>query len=188
LDNLEFRQDIFSEILKNSRGRLGMTQSFVASSLSISRRNYQRIEQGNSEPSVSTVFSLAKLFGINPATLLGFSDHDESDGLNKESHIRKILNYFKEDCSMNYGFCLPRNYAFGSPTEMENGLDFVKFDEISSKIEGFSEFYDDAKRISSPLMKWTKLKSKKSINNHSIVLFSTGDLTNLIIMMSYNLG
>lgn len=58
------------EVLKEHRTRLKMTQEFVAESLGVSRQAVGKWESGASEPSMSNLIALAKLYGVEPEELL----------------------------------------------------------------------------------------------------------------------
>ena len=58
------------EALKDHRQRCGMTQEFVAESLSVSRQAVSKWENGAAEPSTSNLLALAKLYGVDPGDLL----------------------------------------------------------------------------------------------------------------------
>ena len=52
------------EILKEQRTRCKMTQEFVAESLGVSRQAVSKWESGASDPSMSNLIALAKLYGV----------------------------------------------------------------------------------------------------------------------------
>ena len=58
------------EALKDHRQRCGMTQEFVAESLSVSRQAVSKWETGAAAPSTSNLLALAKLYGVDPGDLL----------------------------------------------------------------------------------------------------------------------
>ena len=58
------------EALKDHRQRCGMTQEFVAESLSVSRQAVSKWETGAAEPSTSNLLALAALYGVDPGDLL----------------------------------------------------------------------------------------------------------------------
>ncbi len=58
------------ETIKHHRVRCGMTQEFVADSLSVSRQAVSKWETGRTDPSTANLLSLAKLFDISPEELL----------------------------------------------------------------------------------------------------------------------
>ena len=51
-------------ILKEQRTRCKMTQEFVAESLGVSRQAVSKWESGASDPSMSNLIALAKLYGV----------------------------------------------------------------------------------------------------------------------------
>lgn len=58
------------EALKAHRTRCKMTQEFVAETIGVSRQAVSKWERGDSDPSTSNLFALAKLFGISVEELL----------------------------------------------------------------------------------------------------------------------
>ena len=58
------------EALKFHRTRCKMTQEFVAETIGVSRQAVSKWEKGDSDPSTSNLFSLAKLYGISVEELL----------------------------------------------------------------------------------------------------------------------
>ena len=59
-----------SETLKDHRTRCRMTQEFVAESLGVSRQAVSKWETGDSDPSMSNLVLLAKLYGVPLEELL----------------------------------------------------------------------------------------------------------------------
>lgn len=59
-----------SEILKDHRTRCKMTQEFVAESLGVSRQAVSKWETGETDPTMSNLVLLAKLYGVTLAELL----------------------------------------------------------------------------------------------------------------------
>ena len=58
------------ETLKDHRTRCRMTQEFVAESLGVSRQAVSKWETGDSDPSMSNLVLLAKLYGVPLEELL----------------------------------------------------------------------------------------------------------------------
>lgn len=58
------------EILKQHRTRCKVTQEFVAETIGVSRQAVSKWENGNSDPSISNLIALAKLYGISAEDLL----------------------------------------------------------------------------------------------------------------------
>ena len=58
------------EALKFHRTRCKMTQEFVAETIGVSRQAVSKWEKGDSDPSTSNLFALAKLYGISAEELL----------------------------------------------------------------------------------------------------------------------
>ncbi len=56
--------------IKAERLRCQMTQEFVAERLGVSRQAVSKWESGKSDPSTTNLLALAKLFGIEPESLL----------------------------------------------------------------------------------------------------------------------
>ena len=65
----EFRRSL-GEVLKEHRVCCQMTQEFVAESLGVSRQAVSKWETGQSDPSTSNLFALAKLFNTSAEDLL----------------------------------------------------------------------------------------------------------------------
>ena len=59
-----------SETLKDHRTRCRMTQEFVAESLGVSRQAVSKWETGESDPTMSNLVLLAKLYGVSLTELL----------------------------------------------------------------------------------------------------------------------
>ena len=58
------------EILKEHRVRCKMTQEFVAERLGVSRQAVSKWESGASDPSMSNLIALAKLYGVTVEDIL----------------------------------------------------------------------------------------------------------------------
>ena len=58
------------EILKEHRVRCKMTQEFVAERLGVSRQAVSKWESGASDPSMSNLIALAKLYGVTVEEIL----------------------------------------------------------------------------------------------------------------------
>ena len=65
----EFKQSL-GEVIRAHRVRCQMTQEFVAESLGVSRQAVSKWETGQSDPSTSNLFALAKLFNTTAEDLL----------------------------------------------------------------------------------------------------------------------
>lgn len=65
---------MFGNRLKEIRLEKGVTQSDIATLLSISLRQYQRYEKGDSDIPLSTAVSLAKIFDVSLDYLVGRSN------------------------------------------------------------------------------------------------------------------
>lgn len=64
----------FAQRLKNIRKESNLTQKQVYEKLGISANGYASYEQGRTEPSVSTLIALCKLFDVSADYLLGLED------------------------------------------------------------------------------------------------------------------
>ncbi len=60
-------REIFSERLVSCRKERGLTQADVAAALGISDKTYSKWETGETDPGISSVFSLASFYGVSPA-------------------------------------------------------------------------------------------------------------------------
>ena len=58
------------EVIKKYRVECKMTQEFVAETIGVSRQAVSKWEKGDSDPSTSNLFALAKLYGISVEELL----------------------------------------------------------------------------------------------------------------------
>jgi transcriptional regulator with XRE-family HTH domain len=56
--------------LRARRLELGLTQEMVAEAARISNRHYQKLESGNSNPSLRSLMSVTEALGLNLADLL----------------------------------------------------------------------------------------------------------------------
>ncbi len=64
----------FAQRLKNIRKESNLTQKQVYEKLGISANGYASYEQGRTEPSISTLIALCKLFDVSADYLLGLED------------------------------------------------------------------------------------------------------------------
>ena len=58
------------EVLREHRIRCRMTQEFVAERLGVSRQAVSKWENGSSDPSMSNLMALAKLYGVSVEEIL----------------------------------------------------------------------------------------------------------------------
>lgn len=58
------------EALKENRLRCQMTQEFVAETIGVSRQSVSKWESGVSDPNISNLIALAKLYKVSPEDLL----------------------------------------------------------------------------------------------------------------------
>ncbi len=84
---MHFLKD-FSVLLRLKREKLHFSQLELASKLGISLRTYQRIECGDSEPSLSQVYKLAYILNFNVSEIFHHEQKasEESKLLNQSSH------------------------------------------------------------------------------------------------------
>ncbi len=71
---IENRGSVFSHNLTMLRQSRGMTQLEVAKLLSINRSTYTKYETGVSEPSITTIRKIAKLFSVDANALIEEKD------------------------------------------------------------------------------------------------------------------
>lgn len=57
--------------LKQLREKRGLSQAEVAQEIGISRQMYNKYERGDTEPSLSAIRAICKLYAVSPNTLLG---------------------------------------------------------------------------------------------------------------------
>lgn len=79
----------FTTILKHKRAELKYSQAQIAQNIATSLRTYQRIESGNSEPSLSQVYKLAHFLDFKISEIFNFENK-----LSKETKI--LLQSSKE--------------------------------------------------------------------------------------------
>lgn len=63
-------KDAFGQQLKRTRKEAGLTQEALADASGIGWRFLQEIEAGDKQPTISTVFKLAKALNTKPGVLL----------------------------------------------------------------------------------------------------------------------
>ena len=61
----------FGKLLRAARMKKGLTQQELADRIGIALQSYQRYEQGNREPSLKTLSTLADLLDVSADYLLG---------------------------------------------------------------------------------------------------------------------
>ena len=64
----------FRERLRELRGENEMTQTDIAKILNVSKMAISHWEKGHSEPSITQLKQMAKLFGVSIDYLVGYSD------------------------------------------------------------------------------------------------------------------
>jgi PAS domain-containing protein len=64
----------FSELIKHYRHNLGLTQQETAHQAGISLRSYQRIESGETEPTISQAHRLCSILGFNAMEIFRFEN------------------------------------------------------------------------------------------------------------------
>lgn len=67
----------FSNKIILLRKNNNLTQKQLSINLEISERNYQRLESGNTVPTVETLIKLCNYFNVSADYLLGLSDDPE---------------------------------------------------------------------------------------------------------------
>lgn len=61
----------YGERLKNARKQKGLTQTELAEKLGITQKSYQRMETGNHDLKMSTIYQLCKTLEISSDWLIG---------------------------------------------------------------------------------------------------------------------
>jgi transcriptional regulator with XRE-family HTH domain len=61
----------FNQTIKELRAYNGLTQTQVASNCSITERQYQRLEAGDSKPTYDNLVSIAKFYNVSIDFLVG---------------------------------------------------------------------------------------------------------------------
>ena len=78
--------------LKELRQKKGDTQEDVAKVMGVTRRGYQKWENGESQIKPETARQLADYFGVNVAYLLGFEDKQNILKIIQSNEFKKLLN------------------------------------------------------------------------------------------------
>ena len=86
------------EALKFHRTRCKMTQEFVAETIGVSRQAVSKWEKGDSDPSTSNLFALAKLYGISVEELLKEDEEDENEASSDSSE--EVVSVESDDYSI----------------------------------------------------------------------------------------
>ncbi len=79
--------------LKELRQKKGDTQEDVAKVMGVTRRGYQKWENGESQIKPEKARQLADYFGVNVAYLLGFEDKQNILKIIQSNEFKKLLNY-----------------------------------------------------------------------------------------------
>lgn len=126
----------FTLNLKTLRGMRSLTQQEVADSLNLSIRSYQRIELGESEPTLSTLYNLAALFEITIQKLLCFKD-DELFFYESVNEV-DVINYENSSNFLNLSKKLIKDFENSSNN---NFLNFISSrDEFTCNDFGMTAF------------------------------------------------
>lgn len=83
------------ENLKLLRERMGFSQKELSDKLGISNRTLQRYESGESEPTLSILINLSKIYDTSIDTIVGNKTSSSLDLSKIESHIKEI----EENCN-----------------------------------------------------------------------------------------
>ena len=78
--------------LKELRQKKGDTQEDVAKVMGVTRRGYQKWENGESQIKPEKARQLADYFGVNVAYLLGFEDKQHILKIIQSNEFKKLLN------------------------------------------------------------------------------------------------
>ena len=78
--------------LKELRQKKGDTQEDVAKVMGVTRRGYQKWENGESQIKPEKARQLADYFGVNVAYLLGFEDKQNILKIIQSNEFKKLLN------------------------------------------------------------------------------------------------
>ena len=78
--------------LKELRQKKGDTQEDVAKVMGVTRRGYQKWENGESQIKPEKARQLADYFGVNVAYLLGFEDKQNILKIIQSNEFNKLLN------------------------------------------------------------------------------------------------
>ena len=81
---------VWNENMRLCRERYNYSQKELANKLNISERTIQRYEAGVSEPSISILLELSKLYEISIDSIIGNVHHSPTDPARLEKYVREI--------------------------------------------------------------------------------------------------
>lgn len=80
----------WNENMRLCRERYNYSQKEIAAKLNISERTLQRYEAGVSEPTISILLELSKIYEISIDAIIGNDYHSTTDPARFERYIREI--------------------------------------------------------------------------------------------------
>lgn len=86
---------MWNDNIKNLREDHDLTQKDLASKLNIHVKTLYRYETGDSEPSLSEIIALAKIFNVSTDYICGLSTLKRSDTAAIKSDLKNLTMYVK---------------------------------------------------------------------------------------------
>jgi transcriptional regulator with XRE-family HTH domain len=84
-------ESIFARLLKEHRKRSGLSQEALALLANVDRTFISMLEGGKRQPTLTTLFSLAKALDITPSTLVkAIEQETKFDSIDAEQYVNSI--------------------------------------------------------------------------------------------------
>jgi transcriptional regulator with XRE-family HTH domain len=84
-------ETIFARLLKENRQRIGLSQESLALLANVDRTFISMLEGGKRQPTLTTLFSLAKALNINPSILVKAIEQETNfDSIDVERYVNSI--------------------------------------------------------------------------------------------------
>ncbi|MFT6633264.1 MAG: DNA-binding XRE family transcriptional regulator [Bacteriovoracaceae bacterium] len=112
--------------LKHLRNANYFSQINVAKELQISTRGYQRIESGDSQPTLDLIFKIANIFNVEVSDLFNYSNKDDSFVEISKAKVKDLV-HGQEFLKQTYN--LQKDYLNKEITSNESFLDLVARDD-----------------------------------------------------------
>lgn len=88
------------ENIKKVRKEKGMLQKQVAAEVGLDQSNYNKIENGQRQPSIEVLYKLAKLFGMTTDQLINLEDGIPNEVMIEDEPLTqqlKLINQLEDD-------------------------------------------------------------------------------------------
>lgn len=88
------------ENIKKVRKEKGLLQKQVAAEVGLDQSNYNKIENGQRQPSIEVLYKLAKLFGMTIDQLINLEDGIPNEVVNEDEPLTqqlKLINQLEDD-------------------------------------------------------------------------------------------